>query len=86
MVEPETDYGDGRGLRSADVTDDMMSESSGSGNYDGNYDAEPSDDSELKDWHIIIIAVGGFLIVCCSFMCLVSSKECGCCDHIYLAL
>lgn len=69
IVEPDNGGVDLRLLRSADEADDMMMESSGS-NY---YDTGSSNDRKLKDIHIVIIAVGIFLISCFSLTCLVSS-------------
>lgn len=65
MVEPQNDYMDMHHLRSAD---DTMTESSGSGYYD----TASSNDQELKDLHIVIIAVGIFIATCFSLTCLVS--------------
>ena len=75
IVEPDNGGVDLRLLRSAD---DMMMESSGS-NY---FDTGSSNDRKLKDIHIVIIAVGIFLISCFSLTCLVSSYS----NHILQAL
>lgn len=68
MQEPENDH---IHLGLADEINDMMPESSGSGSGikpDGN-------DTELKNWHIIIIAVAVFIALCFLLACLVSSHS-----------
>ena len=69
IVEPDNKGVDWRHLRSADKANDAMMESSGS-NY---YDTGSSNNRKLKDIHIVIMAVGIFLISCFLLTCLVST-------------
>lgn len=81
-MEADDEVVDLRHLRSAgDEANDMMMESSGS-DY---YDTGSSNNRELKDIHIVIIAVGIFLISCFSLTCLVSSysNHCNCCTYVF---
>jgi len=74
MQESKNDHADLHNIRLADESNDIMPESSGSGSAIEPTDGtEPSDDTELKSWHIVTIAVGTFSI-CFLLACLVSSQ------------